>query len=271
MKRAGLIALLPLLLSAARPPGGPPPLPLNPLVAAYPAALARLDGHALVWRDGARTPYRSGRDLSTPRARLDHADPAAMLAQPYPACAPLSAPAYASDPGRARDPAFFGRLYGDSPRQVQAGLVPVDWFGQTLLFSRRQGAADALRAVAADLKGQLKAHPDWRRYLAPSAGTYLWRVVAGSARRSAHSWAVAIDLNTRHAAYWQWDGAREFAPGLRWHNQLPAALVHTFERHGFVWGGRWYHYDTMHFEYRPELARCGSGALPPVTAAPASR
>ncbi|MDP3291618.1 MAG: M15 family metallopeptidase, partial [Sulfuricurvum sp.] len=23
--------------------------------------------------------------------------------------------------------------------------------------------------------------------------------------------------------------------------------------HGFIWGGRWYHYDTMHFEYRPEL------------------
>ena len=26
-----------------------------------------------------------------------------------------------------------------------------------------------------------------------------------------------------------------------------------FEKYGFVWGGRWYHYDTMHFEYRPEL------------------
>ncbi|MBP9613702.1 MAG: M15 family metallopeptidase, partial [Sulfurospirillum sp.] len=25
------------------------------------------------------------------------------------------------------------------------------------------------------------------------------------------------------------------------------------EKYGFVWGGRWYHYDTMHFEYRPEL------------------
>jgi hypothetical protein len=23
--------------------------------------------------------------------------------------------------------------------------------------------------------------------------------------------------------------------------------------HGFIWGGYWYHYDTMHFEYRPEL------------------
>ena len=26
-----------------------------------------------------------------------------------------------------------------------------------------------------------------------------------------------------------------------------------FERHGFIWGGKWYHYDTMHFEYRPEF------------------
>ncbi|MDD5211432.1 MAG: M15 family metallopeptidase, partial [Sulfuricurvum sp.] len=24
-------------------------------------------------------------------------------------------------------------------------------------------------------------------------------------------------------------------------------------KYGFIWGGRWYHYDTMHFEYRPEL------------------
>ncbi|MEJ2663631.1 MAG: M15 family metallopeptidase, partial [Spirochaetia bacterium] len=26
-----------------------------------------------------------------------------------------------------------------------------------------------------------------------------------------------------------------------------------FEKYGFIWGGKWYHYDTMHFEYRPEL------------------
>jgi len=29
--------------------------------------------------------------------------------------------------------------------------------------------------------------------------------------------------------------------------------VAVFERHGFIWGGKWFHYDTMHFEYRPEL------------------
>ncbi len=31
----------------------------------------------------------------------------------------------------------------------------------------------------------------------------------------------------------------------------PTVLV--FERQGFVWGGKWFFFDTMHFEYRPEL------------------
>ena len=35
-------------------------------------------------------------------------------------------------------------------------------------------------------------------------------------------------------------------------------IVEIFERHGFIWGGKWYHYDTMHFEYRPELLPPGS-------------
>jgi hypothetical protein len=36
-------------------------------------------------------------------------------------------------------------------------------------------------------------------------------------------------------------------------NRIPLELVAIFEKHGFIWGGKWYHYDTMHFEYRPEL------------------
>ena len=36
-------------------------------------------------------------------------------------------------------------------------------------------------------------------------------------------------------------------------DRIPKEIVDVFEKYGFIWGGRWYHYDTMHFEYRPEF------------------
>ncbi len=40
---------------------------------------------------------------------------------------------------------------------------------------------------------------------------------------------------------------------IAYKNEIPWEIVRIFEAHGFIWGGKWYHYDTMHFEYRPEL------------------
>ncbi len=40
-------------------------------------------------------------------------------------------------------------------------------------------------------------------------------------------------------------------------NEIPMEIVRIFEKHGFIWGGKWHHYDTMHFEYRPELLGAG--------------
>ena len=36
-------------------------------------------------------------------------------------------------------------------------------------------------------------------------------------------------------------------------NQIPWPIILAFEKYGFIWGGKWHHYDTEHFEYRPEL------------------
>ena len=33
----------------------------------------------------------------------------------------------------------------------------------------------------------------------------------------------------------------------------PWEIVLIFEKYGFIWGGKWHHYDTVHFEYRPEM------------------
>jgi HSP20 family protein len=40
-------------------------------------------------------------------------------------------------------------------------------------------------------------------------------------------------------------------------NRMPQEIVSIFERQGFIWGGKWNHFDTMHFEYRPELLADG--------------
>jgi len=63
-----------------------------------------------------------------------------------------------------------------------------------------------------------------------------------------HSWAIAIDLDVGLSNYW-----RNSPSPLKWTNRYPQSLVEAFEAEGFIWGGRWYYFDTMHFEYRPEL------------------
>ena len=40
---------------------------------------------------------------------------------------------------------------------------------------------------------------------------------------------------------------------ILYRNRMPEEIVTIFEKHGFIWGGKWYHFDTMHFEFRPEL------------------
>src|SRR5438552_16619534 len=78
------------------------------------------------------------------------------------------------------------------------------------------------------------------------------------------SWAAAIDINAANAEYWLWPRA---APA----NALPPEIIDIFERHGFSWGGKWSHYDAMHFEYRPEIidfARRTGGGPPAAAAAP---
>ena len=53
--------------------------------------------------------------------------------------------------------------------------------------------------------------------------------------------------------YWRWNGPVDREKTVPFKNRILHRIVEIFERHGFIWGGKWYHYDTMHFEYRPEM------------------
>lgn len=226
---------------------------LDVLVAAYPDHLARHDGKEVIWQDGTRMPASDGREHKSFEELLEAPSLADQFRIPYPLGTALKVPGFNEDPGRIRHEPFFRKMYGDCRRrEVERHLQPVRWLpdrdGGTVRVTTVNHVADRLRAVARDLDA---LSTSLSKYLVPSAGTYHCRPIAGTTRLSMHAYGTAIDLNARFGDYWLW--ARGKDGTFAWKNRIPPEIVEVFERHGFVWGGKWYHFDTLHFEYRPEI------------------
>jgi D-alanyl-D-alanine carboxypeptidase len=220
---------------------------LDTLVAAYPQTLSGRTANRVIFRDG------TGLDAGTSDSGapfvtlLRAASIREQLLLPYPRGVLLASPD--NDPGRFRSKAFFDAMYGDCRKgEVARHLVSLVWlprsWGNTIEISSVNGIADRLKEVSAEID----ALPDpVKRAAYPIAGTYACRTVADQGQPSMHAYGAAIDLNLGYSDYWLW----EKSSGYR--NRMPSQIVDIFERHGFIWGGKWRHFDTMHFEYRPEL------------------
>ena len=176
----------------------------------------------------------------------------AMMYQRYPALHEIpQSIAKDFEPGRVRHEGFFKLVYGASAQRVSSQLRTINWFGKKIKIHKK--AYQSLQKVIAELKTlPQKLHTFFRQ----SSGTYYWRYIKGTQRLSMHSFGVAIDIAVRHAHYWKWTlkvrklKAKDRIP---YQNQFPMEVVEIFEKNGWAWGGRWYHHDTMHFEYRPAL------------------
>jgi hypothetical protein len=221
--------------------------------------LVCLAGQKFIYDDGATKTFEE---------RLDHPDIEDMFYQSYPLTNPTDRLPKDFDPGRYRVEALFLALYGESESAVAKNCVPVEFCGSTVKFNGRCGAADALRAVSADLVKVLARKPELRTYVEKLAGTFNWRKIAGTERLSNHSFGTAIDLNMAKAAYWRWQTPAQFETFSR--KNWPIEIVEAFERHGFIWGGKWWHFDTMHFEYRPEIIAYAKSQPPPIPETKAS-
>lgn len=225
---------------------------LDNLVAAYPDALAGHDDKMLRWRDGTVMPVSDGTENKPFKELLRHAAIADQFRIPYPRGALTKPPAVDADPGRFRNKDFFAKMYGDcqkaevSPRLVSLTWLPKTW-GQAIRMTAVNGVEARLRAVSAEID----ALPEKIKHAAyPIAGTYNCRAVADTGEPSPHGYGIAIDLNTAVSDYWYW---RPHEGAIVYRNRMPEEIVAIFEKHGFIWGGKWYHFDTMHFEFRPEL------------------
>jgi hypothetical protein len=225
---------------------------LDALVAAYPDALAGHDGTSILWKDGTAMPAFDGIPDKSFDQLLRNASILDQFRLRYPRGRLTRPPAHNHDPGRFRNEAFFNKMYGDCRKdEVRRHLVPIVWlprtWGRRIYVTRVNGVARRLQAVSAEID----ALPlNIKRTAFPIAGVWACRNVADTGRPSVHSYAAAIDLNTAYGDYWYWHDRTD---PIAYRNRMPQAIVDIFERHGFIWGGKWYHYDTMHFEYRPEL------------------
>ena len=225
------------------------PLFVQALLDAYPKTLTGFDGDSLIFADGTKMLYDDGRER-TWQQKLESCDIEDMAFWDY---ADTVLPFH--DPGRIRCEAFFKKMYGTTAAEVRKRSRIITWCpklcGQKLLVTTVNQVDRQLQKIS----DELDRHPEWKSYL-KSAGTFNWRVVAGTKHLSPHSFAFAIDIGVGKSHYWRWDnkGATE-SDEIKYRNTMLLQIVQIFERHGFIWGGRWYHYDTMHIEYRPELLK----------------
>jgi len=204
------------------------------------------NGKKIVWNDGKNKNFNE---------KLTHPDLKDTLSIPYPAFTPIQKKLKINeDPGRIRNQKLLEAVYGSTKNEIDQSLIYVKWLPYAKIkrvrFNRRNGAAAALKKVVTELK-QLPQR--YHKYLTHIGGTYNYRNIKGTNRLSPHSYGITIDISTRYGDYWRYTHHSTSTKKLKYKNRIPYEIVQIFERHGFIWGGRWYHYDTMHFEYRPEL------------------
>ena len=245
------LSVVPVKMSDSLPAG------IKKLLAVYPGAFKGASKNALIWKDNTVMVFDDGIQNKSFQALLDSADLQDQVdAMRYPPGS-IQKPQKNNDPGRARYEPFFLKMYGNSEQAVRANLVEITWLpatvNQKIKVSRVNGVATQLQKISAELDN----HPEWTKYLTHIGGTFNWRKISGTNRLSTHCFGITIDINTDFSNYWQWDNKTWKTQGeqmdLDYNNRIPQAIVKIFEKHGFIWGGKWYHYDTMHFEYRPEL------------------
>jgi len=222
------------------------------LIDAYPNQIKGFKNNNIIFKDNTTLVYDDGKK-KTAQQLLDNPDIEDQFLYPY-TTGKSTSNTKAQDPGRIRNEEFFKKIYGNSKAAVEQQLVNINWCPKLVNQKIKVTSANGLDKIVKSLSAELDTHPELKKYLTNIGGTFNWRMIAGTKRLSMHSFGMTIDINVKYSNYWQWDcKCKSENTKLSYKNQIPEQLIAIFEKHGFIWGGKWYHYDTMHFEYRPEL------------------
>lgn len=229
------------------------------LINAYPNFLKEYSNKQIIWLDGTKMPFDEKLDKTEYKEYEKSLDSVTLKEQIDTKYIKVKddktyIPSFYEDSGRARYEPFFKKMYGKNPKEIEKNLVKIKWLpkseNKTLLVTKINDVDKKLQAISNELDNLL---PDLKKFVLNPSGTYKYRKISNTNRLSVHSFGIAIDINTKYSHYWQWEDKKNRSAKLEYKNQIPLEIVEIFEKYGFIWGGRWGHFDTMHFEYRPEI------------------
>lgn len=224
------------------------------LISAYPDFISSFANNHIIFKDKTTLLWDDGIKNKSFAQMLDAPDLKDMFVQKYTVGAAKGAPAFMFDPGRIRNEAFFLKIYGKTENAVRKNLTEIVWCPRLVGKKIRVSTINGVDKKLMEISKELDQHPELQKYISNIGGTFYWRPIAGTNRHSMHSFGMTIDLNTDYSEYWQWQCKCKNEDAIvKYKNRIPQIIVDIFEKHGFIWGGKWYHFDTMHFEYRPEL------------------
>lgn len=203
----------------------------------------------ILFKSGKKILYDDKRKKSFTQ-KLENADIQDMMELVYPLESINNLMRENFDPGRMRVYSLLKEVYGGYKQEIEKNLTIVKIGNKNLLFNEQNNASKQLKLVMNELLSLAKNN--WRIYANsfPSSGTYNYRYIAGTGRLSPHAFGIAIDLKRDSRDYWKWASKEQGEKRLK---EYPKELVKIFEKHGFIWGGKWSHFDILHFEYRPEV------------------
>lgn len=223
------------------------------LMIAYPEYITNIEennGYVyLVMKSGKKLKY-DDKAIKNSQEKLANPDLQDTLEQIYPLSEVKSIMEENFDPGRFRCYGLLSEVYGTSKQAIESKLTKVNVGYSNYQFNGNNNAALSLQAVMKELIPLSQKNQNVRKCLLPCSGTFNYRVISGTNRLSPHSFGIAIDLASDKRDYWKW--ASKDAGGKRLAS-YPNELVKVFENSGFIWGGKWSHFDILHFEYRPEI------------------
>ena len=223
------------------------------LMIAYPEYITNIEEKNgcvyLVMKSGKKLLY-DDKAKKNPQEKLANPDLQDTLEQIYPLTPIKSIMKTDFDPGRVRSYGLLTEVYGSSKKAIESNLTKVRVGYNNYQFNKSNNAANSLQAVMKEVMPLLQTNPNVRRCLLPCSGTFNYRVISGTNRLSPHAFGIAIDLASDSRDYWKW-ASRE--AGEKRLASYSFESVQIFEKSNFVWGGKWSHFDILHFEFRPEI------------------